>query len=118
MRIDVSELESFAEDLRAASSQTRKAVGQVVRATTQATEDGARRRAPVRTGRLRDSVRSRVRGLSGRVEATAPHAPLVEYGTAFMDPQPFLAPAAEAEERQFYRDAEDSVLETARRVLG
>jgi len=63
----------------------------------------AQARAPVDTGQLRDSIRA-VPGVVPtfwRVEATAPHAQFVEYGTRFQSAQPYLIPALEAERRGF-----------------
>ncbi len=55
----------------------------------------ARELAPVRTGRLRDSIRiSRARRGEAIVEATAPYAGYVEYGTRYMKPRPYMRPAA------------------------
>ena len=49
----------------------------------------ARARAPVRTGRLRSSIKA----IQERVEAQAFYAKFVEYGTRKMKAQPFLRPA-------------------------
>jgi len=51
-------------------------------------------RAPVRTGRLRDSHDTeRKRLLLHSIVATAPYAAFVEFGTVRMAAQPFLRPA-------------------------
>ncbi len=61
----------------------------------------ARRRAPVRTGRLRDSIVSlplerRNGRASAGVWAQAPYALWVEIGTRRMPAQPYLRPALDA----------------------
>lgn len=60
--------------------------------------ESARLKAPVRTGELRRSIKTRaIRNernmVEGAVVATAPHAPFVEFGTRKMAAQPFLRPA-------------------------
>src|SRR5437773_2523452 len=53
------------------------------------TAEEARARAPVLTGRLRDSIGAE----GGRVTVGAPYAAFVEYGTAHNAAEPFLTPA-------------------------
>ena len=54
----------------------------------------AKELVPVRTGRLRDSIGMRRIG-AGKivVEAKAPYAGYVEYGTRYMKPRPYMRPA-------------------------
>jgi HK97 gp10 family phage protein len=47
------------------------------------------------TGRLKQSIYFRTKGLSGFVRANTPYADYVEYGTSEMAPEPFMRPAAE-----------------------
>ena len=51
----------------------------------------AKERVPVRTGVLRDSIRS----FEGVVEATAPYASFIEEGTRFLEARPFLRTSTE-----------------------
>lgn len=62
----------------------------------------ARRRAPVDTGRLRDSIEA-TRVVPGHwvVTVGAPYGAYVEYGTRYMAAQPFFTPAVEEYRRQF-----------------
>lgn len=53
--------------------------------------DDSRRLVPVDTGELRNSIK--VRPVLGRVEVGTDHWLFVEYGTRFMDAQPFIRPA-------------------------
>jgi HK97 gp10 family phage protein len=59
----------------------------------------ARRRAPVRTGRLRASIsaqperRLAANEAAWRVQASAPYAGYVEYGAGRSRPRPFLGPS-------------------------
>lgn len=63
-------------------------------------EASARRRCPVKTGELRDSIFAEVREVSGQlvgdVGAEASYAPFVEYGHGETPAYPFLRPALRA----------------------
>lgn len=48
----------------------------------------------LRTGDLRDSIQSEVKGLEGVAGSTSDIAPYQEYGTAKIPPRPFIGPAA------------------------
>lgn len=65
--------------------------------TAQDIVDDAKRRVPVDTGELRDSIGKRREGIGWLVEATAEYAGFVEYGTRHMAAQPYLTPAAEGQ---------------------
>lgn len=58
----------------------------------------------VLTGELQGSIEITEDG----VEATAPHAPFVEYGTYKDPPQPFADPALDAHEDEFVKGIEDA----------
>ena len=53
----------------------------------------ARARAPVLTGRLRDSIYAHVEGLILKLGATAPYAVFQELGTRYIKPKAFLRSA-------------------------
>ena len=53
----------------------------------------ARRMCPVRTGRLRDSIYSKVEDWTLKVGASAPYAKYVEFGTRYIRPFYFLTEA-------------------------
>jgi len=55
----------------------------------------ARSLAPIRTGRLRDSIYAKTSGWVIQIGAEAPYAIFVEFGTRYMQAQPFLYPAVE-----------------------
>lgn len=71
-----------------------------VRMETDALEAEAKRRCPVITGRLRNSIRSSVRESEAGAEAIVgsglDYAAAVELGTPNQPPRPFLAPALRA----------------------
>jgi HK97 gp10 family phage protein len=62
----------------------------------------ARGRAPVQTGRLRDSITASAYGKEAEVFSQVEYAPFVEYGTYKMAAQPFLYPAVEANKDGFF----------------
>lgn len=55
--------------------------------------EAAKALAPVRTGRLRDSITVEASEPGAEVQALAPYSGWVEYGTASTPAQPFLRPA-------------------------
>lgn len=60
----------------------------------QAVEHGA----PVRSGTLRRSIEVEGTERGARIVATAPHANYVEFGTRYMDAQPYMRPAADVDD--------------------
>ena len=66
----------------------------------------AQRNAPVDTGTLKRSISLVLRDgvLTAESEATAEYAPYVEWGTRFMNAQPFMRPAYYAQKEQFKSD--------------
>lgn len=68
-------------------------------------ERGAKQRAPVDTGRLRNSIAHEIHegGLNAEIGSNVDYAPFVEFGTRRMRAQPYLFPAFE-EERPKYMD--------------
>jgi HK97 gp10 family phage protein len=67
--------------------------------------DDARSRAPVDTGRLRDSTEGVPMGSAGAVIAGAFYSHLVEFGSASTPARPFMVPAAEAGRARFVANA-------------
>lgn len=60
-------------------------------------KEDARRLAPYRTGALRASIVAEVLndGMSARVYTDLYYAPFMEFGTRYITPRPFLAPAVQ-----------------------
>lgn len=82
------------------------AVKRVVKMNGAELQAKAQRNAPVDTGTLKRSISLEFRdgGLTAESEATAEYAPYVEWGTRFMNAQPFMRPAYYAQKEQFKRD--------------
>lgn len=75
--------------------------GLVIRKAAFDVERGAKTRAPVDTGYLKNSIHTEIvqndrRVYAAEVIAGAEYAAFVEYGTSRMAPQPFMGPAYEA----------------------
>ncbi|HBR33188.1 MAG TPA: hypothetical protein DD734_01030, partial [Firmicutes bacterium] len=79
---DVPELEQTLGQLKAYDGKTALKVEEAVSASTKNIAKGARQRVPVRSGKLKKSIRSRFdkRAVTGYVQARQPHAHLVEFG--------------------------------------
>ena len=65
--------------------------------------------APVDTGELKSSISSASTAEGAVMQAAAPHAAMVEYGTSKMNPQPFMLPAALAVRKQFFKSAGENI---------
>ena len=63
------------------------------------------------TGNLKDSIMLEFKdgGMTAEVEPTAEYAPYVEFGTRFMDAQPYLKPSWEEQKEKFKRDMDKLV---------
>lgn len=62
---------------------------------------------PVRTGYLRSTIDASTDGYHCYAEATAEYAEYVEYGTSYMDAQPYFEPALEKAMIEFWEVVED-----------
>lgn len=83
-----------------------EAVKRVVKMNGAELQAKAQRNAPVDTGTLKRSISLELRDgvLTAESEATAEYAPYVEWGTRFMNAQPFMRPAYYAQKEQFKSD--------------
>ncbi len=62
---------------------------------------------PVRTGYLQSTINASTDGYHCYAEATAEYAEYVEYGTSYMDAQPYFEPALEKAMIEFWEVVED-----------
>lgn len=62
--------------------------------------------APIDTGNLKKSIGLKIEdsGLTAKVAPTAEYAEYVEYGTRFMESQPYMRPALGEQKQQFKND--------------
>lgn len=95
-----------------------EAVGDAVAGTV----SDAKAAAPVKSGRLRDSIAGAVTtdgySVTGTVRATAPHAHLVEFGTQRITKRPFLVPAAIRQRKRLNQALATAVRTHAPEALG
>lgn len=79
------------------AAQLPGAVRAVIGKTVADVETGAKQRAPVDTGNLRNSITGKLTGgASGEVSTGVEYAVFQEHGTRFQPGTPFMTPAAEA----------------------
>lgn len=66
----------------------------------------AQNNAPVDTGNLKRSIGLSIEdaGMTAKVKPTADYAGYVEYGTRFMEAQPYMKPALDEQKQQFKND--------------
>ena len=81
--------EQFHKFLRDFSPRVRIAMDEATEEASRLIAQSARSKAPVRMGKLRDSIRA----LGFTIEARAPYSRFVEFGTKRMEAKPFLGPA-------------------------
>ena len=81
-------------------------VKRVVRHNGAEMQEKAQRNAPVDTGTLKRSIGLEITdsGMTAEVRPTADYAPYVEYGTRFMEAQPYLKPAFDEQKEKFKKD--------------
>jgi HK97 gp10 family phage protein len=84
------------------AAQIHAAVGQAVQQTAAQVQTDAKSIVPVRTGALRDSIKTEMVGdLAAVVGSDLYYAVFVELGTRRMTARPFLTPAMETARVQF-----------------
>lgn len=101
--VEIEGMEAVREALRLVPDQARAVISDVVQKTAFGAKQRAVAMAPRDTGRLRDAITSRSRGLNGRVEVGPQgfYWRFLEYGTRSVAARPFVRPAAEMESREF-----------------
>lgn len=99
-----SDLSRWIADLGQAASSIESKERAVRDTTKAAIKETAVEIVPVHDGILRDSIEEFEDG----VEATAAHAPFVEWGTYKDAPQPFMGPAADQHENAYVEGVADA----------
>lgn len=81
-------------------------VKRVVRHNGAGMQEKAQRNAPVDTGTLKRGIGLEItdNGMSAEVKPTADYSAYVELGTRFMEAQPYLKPAFDAQKEEFKKD--------------
>jgi HK97 gp10 family phage protein len=115
-RVDgVAEIRALARELDMVPAATRDKAKTAVRKAAFAVERGAKIRAPVDTGNLRNSINVSLSGsglsagdaIAAEVGPEANYGIFIELGTWKMAPQPFLGPAFDEVEPSFLAALDD-----------
>lgn len=86
------------------STQIEKALSQLIRKTGFSIEARAKTLCPVDTGRLRNSITTRIDGpLKVTVGTNVEYAQYQEFGTRHQKGKPFMTPAVDAEMKEFQK---------------
>jgi len=114
----VDDLDALERDFDRETERLGERAERLVRATTLRTEALAKARAPVRTGFLKSSITSEF-DMTGKVKQgivgpEASYSAYVEFGTRRMAPRPYLYPAADVVEPEFFAAAEAIAAEFGR----
>lgn len=74
-------------------------------------QEKAQEKAPVDTGYLKRSIGLEITdgGMSAEVEPAADYGPYPEFGTRFMEAQPYMRPAFEEQSKEFRKDMQKLV---------
>ena len=83
-----------------------ESVKKIVKLNGSEMQQQAQRNAPVDTGTLKRSIGLNVSdgGMTAKVEAKTDYAPYVEFGTRYMNAQPYMKPAFNQQKGKFKRD--------------
>lgn len=89
-----------------AQANVQKIAAPIVKLNGAELQQKAQRNAPVDTGNLRRSINLSINdgGMTAEVTAMAEYSGYVEYGTRFMNAQPFVAPAFNEQKDIFVND--------------
>lgn len=107
LKIEVKNIDRVIKNIDKYGAEVQDKIKQVLADGGMKIQTEAQSRAPVRTGTLRASIEYKPEGMQVQVVATADYASFVEFGTRFMDPQPFLTPAFELVAPQIERNIQE-----------
>ncbi len=89
------------------SEKVKKAIKEEIGASALRIQASAKRRCPVRTGALRNSITVDLYGeMSAEIAPHMPYAIFVEFGTRKMRARPYMTPAAEEERPRLAKELE------------
>lgn len=105
MGVKLSGMKELRNSLNSQSNIS-KIVAPVVRQNGAELQQKAQRCAPVDTGNLRRSIQLSIKdnGMTAEVAAAAEYSAYVEYGTRFMNAQPYVKPAFNEQKDIFIND--------------
>ena len=110
MGVKLSGMKELKNSLNSQSNIS-KFVAPVVRQNGAELQQKAQRYAPVDTGNLRRSIQLSIKdnGMTAEVAATAEYSGYVEWGTRFMNAQPYVKPAFNEQKDIFINDLKKAV---------
>lgn len=119
MSVRIDGMAALRRTLVEVTTEGRAIAAREVMRSTLNIQAGAKKRAPVDTGRLRNSIATEIErdGLTGVVGTNVEYAPFVEWGTSKMPAQPYLLPAHEEEVPHFLRRLRDALAKIGGRVI-
>lgn len=91
--IDISGFEEFKAALQRFDSAMQERVHKQLTNWAAYVKASARQLVPVRTGRLRSSIYTKIQEWTAEIGAEAAYALFVEFGTRYMEARPFVFPA-------------------------
>ena len=105
MGVKLSGMKELKSSLNSKSNIS-KLVAPVIKLNGSELQQKAQRYAPVDTGNLRRSIQLSIKdnGMTAEVTATAEYSAYVEYGTRFMNAQPYVRPAFNEQKDIFIND--------------
>lgn len=106
-KVKVEDIDKVVDNINKYNDEIQDKIKQVLADGGIQIQREAQSRAPVRTGTLRASIECKPDGLQVEVIAGTNYASFVEFGTLFMEAQPFLTPAFELVAPQVVRDIEE-----------
>lgn len=120
MKMRVHGDEGLRSKLRTLPAELRQAIGVEVKRSALNIEGGAKRRAPVDTGRLRNSITHVIAegGLKARIGTNVEYAAHVEFGTRRMRAQPYLQPSFEEEAPRLKQRVRKAATDTLKKKAG
>ena len=109
MKIDIEGADELVRSIRNRLGADR--VVPVIRRNTSQAQAKAMRLAAVDTGFMKRSITMRIdiTGLAGYIVAGASYSSYVEFGTRYMDSQPFMRPAAREQAPIFLSDLKNLI---------
>lgn len=115
IKLEVKGVKETLAKIDLTNAKVRKAVQEQVSKSALNIQREAKRRCPVDTGALRNSITVDFYGvMSAQIGPHMPYAPYVEYGTKKMEAQPFLFPAFEQERPNFEKGLTEAVKEATK----
>jgi len=110
LKVKVQNIDKVIKNMDKYNDEIQDKIKQVLADGGMKIQTEAQSRAPVKTGRLRNSIETRTSGnMQVEVVATVEYAAFVEFGTRNQEAQPFLTPAFELVAPRIERDIQEAL---------